>query len=109
MKRSILFKLLSLLLALVMLLGALCSCKKDEEEAQTASADVAESDGVVETEDAEINALNILGERDLGGVTVSFYLRAGGNMWDIKSLYADSILSDAVNDAVYERNERLKA
>lgn len=104
MKKSILFKLLSLTLALIMLLGAVCSCKRDEEE----SVETVVDDESVETVDTEINALNVLGERDLGGETITFFVRTGGNMWDVTSLYADSILSDAVNDAVYERNERLK-
>lgn len=107
MKRKILFKLLALTLALVFLLGTVCSCKKDgEEETETENPD---SNVVSTTPETEINAMNILGERDLGGEEVSFYLRAGGNMWDVKSLYADSILSDAVNDAVYQRNETLKS
>lgn len=107
MKRKILFKLLALTLALVFLLGTVCSCKKQEDadETNTETEVTTVND---EAEETEINAMNILGEKDLGGATVTFYLRAGGNMWDVKSLYADSILSDTVNDAVYERNEHLK-
>lgn len=107
MKKSILFKFLTLSLALVLLLGTVCSCKKDgEKETGTGNSD---SNVVSTTPETEINAMNILGEKDLGGKTVSFFIRAGGNMWDVKSLYADSILSDAVNDAVFERNEKLKS
>ena len=107
MKKSFLFKLLTLLLTLVLLLGTFCSCKKEEE----GEDEPTESDTEIATtaEETEINALNILGENDLGGETVSFFIRAGGNMWDVKSLYAESILSDTINDAVYERNEKLKS
>ena len=109
MKKTILFKLLSLTLALLMLLGALCACKKSDELSADGNGDTETSgDEVVESVDTEINALNILGERDLEGQTVTFFVRTGGNMWDVTSLYADSILSDVVNDAVYDRNERLK-
>ena len=108
MKKRKLFRFLSLSLALIMLLGALFSCKK-RDEVSTDTGDGDDTDELVESIDTEINALNILGERDLGGETITFYLRASGNMWDVKSIYADSILSETVNDAVYERNERLKA
>ena len=105
MKKTVLFKLFALSLALILLLSTACSCKKEQE----GEVPETEPDSAATQEELEINAMNVLGEKDLGGETVSFFLRAGGNMWDVKSLYADTILSDAVNDAVYERNERLKS
>ena len=106
-------KIVSFLMVLILLLGALMSCAggKDGDKTQTGDASADQTgDLTVSTDpdETERNALNILGERDLGGETITFYLRSYGGIWDVKSLYADTILSDAVNDAVYERNEHLK-
>ena len=105
MKVSFLFRILSLILSVILLAGIVCSCKKSGDGTLTDNS----SNVVSTTGDTEINAMNILGENDLGGTTITFYLRSYGGIWDIKSLYADSILSDTINDAVYERNETLKA
>lgn len=110
MKKSLLFRILSLALIALMLIGIMCSCKSGGETQNEGSGDAANEDSstVSTLEDADINAMNILGPNDLGGETITFYLRLYGGIWDVKSLYADSILSDSINDAVYDRNERLK-
>ena len=107
MKNTLWVRFFALALVLVMLISAACSCKKDEKEKENATSDTSAVEDVG-TEEKEFNALNVLGEKDLGGETIKFYLRSYGGIWDVSSLYADAILSDTINDAVYMRNEQLK-
>ena len=107
MKKALWIRFLTLALALVMLAGVICSCKKNPPEEEVTTVKDTETDAV--TEEKEFNALNVLGENDLGGDTIKFYLRSYGGIWDVSSLYADTILSDTINDAVYTRNEHLKS
>ena len=107
MKKTLWVRFLALALVLVMLIPAICSCKKGDKETESTAADTSAAE-VVDTAEKDFNALNVLGAKDLGGDTVKFYLRSYGGIWDVSSLYADSILSDTINDAVYMRNEQLK-
>ena len=111
-------KLPALLLAVLMLLPAVgcAGCrgqtppKPDSTTAGTPDSTPGSNDTEPGSEEPpkELHAKDILGERDLSGQTITFFNRTGGNMWDIQSLYAEEILSEDINDAVFARNEKLK-
>lgn len=111
-------KLPALLLAVLMLLTAVgcagCREKTPPKPGSTTAGTPDSTPGSSDTEPGseeppkELHAKDILGERDLSGQTITFFNRTGGNMWDIQSLYAEEILSDDINDAVFARNEKLK-
>lgn len=93
----------------VLLLAGLAGCGSKKPEVSALTTEEQQTVPPVETEEdtRELEAKDVLGERDLGEETITFFARTGGNMWDVKSLYADEILSEAINDAVYSRNEKL--
>ena len=105
-------KSLCLLLMLALMLGSLAACKTKSENTDIGSAesssDTADQTEATTEEEAPKHAIDILGERELSDQTITFFARTGGNMWDIKSLYAEDYLSETINDAVYERNMQLK-
>lgn len=111
-------KLPALLLAVLMLLTAVgCAGCREQTPPKPGSTTAGTPDSTPGSSDTEpgseeppeeLHAKDILGERDLSGQTITFFNRTGGNMWDIQSLYAEEILSEDINDAVFARNEKLK-
>ena len=105
-------KLLLLLLTCAMLTGLLSACvnKAPERDGETSGGTDSEGEasGNEPSDDARFHAADILGERDLTDEHITFFTRMGGNMWDIKSLYAEDYLSETINDAVYDRNTELE-
>ena len=86
-------KFIALLLALVMVLG-LAACSVEQAPAAT------------EAETTEINAENILGKRDFGGETLTFYSRKYNGEWS-SDLIAEQEDGTILNDAIYKRNAKL--
>ncbi len=112
-------KLPALLLAVLMLVTTvgLAGCSKKPTEHPPVTTGTSQTDaepgsstdaGTGDEAPKDLHAKDILGERDLSGQTITFFNRTGGNMWDIRSLYAEEILSEDINDAVFARNEQLK-
>lgn len=109
MKNNRYIKVICAILMLSMLFGMMSACKKKQDDTTGAADSQTETPTEEITEEVKYeHAVDVLGERDLTDETITFFARAGGNMWDIKSLYAEDFLSETINDAVYERNMRLQ-
>ena len=100
----------SLLLALLMLSTALFACADTppaEESTPTEATTPAIPDGTTaapeETTELVINALNILGARDLGKATITIYTNAYDGMWSSDLFYPEND-GDILGSAVYQRN-----
>lgn len=122
-QKSIPLKLLSAILAIFMLAGAFVACTKepDDPTASDGSASVTVPPDSVASGDASasasasaevpetkiINAKNVLGERDLGGQTITFYARDYSGVWraDIVSYGMEG---EAINDAIYRRTKTIE-
>lgn len=122
-KKSIPLKLLSAILAIFMLAGAFVACTKepDDPTASDGSASVTVPPDSVASGDASasasasaevpetkiINAKNVLGERDLGGQTITFYARDYSGIWraDIVSYGMEG---ETINDAIYRRTKTIE-
>ena len=106
---SNIIRLIGLLLIGASLVGILCACKTDTppEPGQTETKAESTTGSKDPAPPEDLHAIDVLGERDLTGQTITFFARVGGNMWDIASLDAEEYLADTINDAVYDRNEAL--
>lgn len=100
----------SLLLLVSMLLASVACSDTSEEnigetQATTAGADTS---ATPVNETTSIDAKNILGPRNFGGETLTFYSRKYNGAWS-SDLIADREDGTVVNDAVYKRNATLSA
>ncbi|MBO5702032.1 MAG: hypothetical protein J6S71_06305 [Clostridia bacterium] len=110
MKKT-LVRIISALLLSVMLISAVaCAQTPDDPVETTEPADILTT-GPAETaieETTEVNAENILGPRDFGGETLTFYSRKYNGAWS-SDLLAPQEDGTILNDSIYKRNERLSA
>lgn len=101
-----LIRTLSLLLALTLLLGALCACASGETETDSVDNTTHESDlpdNESETNDDDLPACE-LPELDLGGEEYVF-LTQYREGWTSGELTVEGLSSEPVNDAVFTRNQ----
>lgn len=105
------------ILMLMTLIASAVACAETPEEAppsdtdpDTGAAQVVPSSDGSETSAAEestaVNAENILGVRDLGGETVTFFSRVYNGTW-ASDLFVDDTDGTVLNDAIYNRNARI--
>ncbi|MCL2518109.1 MAG: hypothetical protein FWF15_06045 [Oscillospiraceae bacterium] len=96
-------KQISIILLITILLGILISCGENEVNPQSSNDpnnDAAES--------GEISFENQIEYMNLSGYEIRFVVRGGTTgdlaVFDCIDLYADELIGDLINDAVYERN-----
>ena len=108
--KNIFVRFISIFLLAAMLASAVaCADAQTEEPADTTAAlegDAATEAPVAET--TELNAENILGPRDFGGETLTFYSRKYNGAWS-SDLIVKEEDGTVVNNAIYKRNARLSA
>jgi hypothetical protein len=98
------------LLAAMMLSAVACADTTPEGTPETSANDPAgaETTDAIIPETTEINAENILGERNFGGETLTFYSRKYNGEWS-SDLIAEQEDGTVLNDAIYKRNAKLSA
>ena len=109
--RNHLIRTVSFFLLIVMLLGAVaCAQTPSESETPSAGTTVPVGDGsdAGDAETTAVNAQNILGTRDFGGETLTFYSRKYNGAWSSDLIVAAED-GTILNDAIYKRNEKLSA
>ena len=103
-------RVIALALLTSMLLSAVaCADTTPEKEDETTAAPV--EGGQTETpvaETTELNAENILGPKDFGGETLTFYSRKYNGAWS-SDLIVEEEDGTVVNNAIYKRNAKLSA
>ncbi len=111
--KQTLFKLLSLTLACLLLLPMAVSCAQPgESETTTTLAPEATTAPEAETtlpvqEETTPTAQSVLGDRDFGDATVTFYSRYYNGIWR-SDLMADDDASDTLSVAVSRRNKQIE-
>ena len=111
--KNFLIRATSFLLLTLMLLGAVACAQTPSEggpNADGTTAPVADGSNaeVTEAETTAVSAENILGPRDFGGETLTFYSRKYNGAWS-SDLLAPQEDGTILNDAIYKRNEKLSA
>ena len=108
--KNIFVRFVSFFLLAAMLAGAVaCADAQTGEQAGTTAA--LEGDAATEApgaETTELNAENILGPRDFGGETLTFYSRKYNGAWS-SDLVVKEEDGTVVNNAIYKRNAKLSA
>ncbi len=101
-------KLLSLLLALLMLAGALISCANDPADAETTTEGASEPTAeVTENVFSKYDVKDNLPEGlTFGGQTIKIMSR--GRSWCIDEVSVEEASGDQIGDAVYERNKAVE-
>lgn len=96
------------LLAVMMLSAVACADTTPEGTPETSANDpaAAETTEAIIPETTEINAENLLGKRDFGGETLTFYSRKYNGEWS-SDLIAEQEDGTILNDAIYKRNAKL--
>ncbi len=108
MKKSMI-RLTSFILLILMTVSLVACADNAPEGTPGTSAAGAESDPSASNgETTAINAENILGPRDFGGETLTFYSRKYDGAWS-SDLFVENEDGTVLNDAIYKRNERLTA
>ncbi|MBQ4140107.1 MAG: hypothetical protein IJD70_02115 [Clostridia bacterium] len=110
MKHSFI-RIISFALLLVMMIGAVaCADTGAGSDTTAPTQDPASTTGAGETEaeTTAINASNIMGPRDFGGETLTFYARSYNGAWT-SDLIADQEDGTVLNDAIYKRNAKLSS
>lgn len=104
-------RLLSLLLLVAMLLSAVACAETGTQTPETTAASqdeaavtTAPADAVPET--TAVNAENIMGARDFGGETFTFYARSYNGAWTSDLIVAEED-GTILNNAIYKRNAKL--
>ena len=102
-------RLFCMALALLMLTLVSCSessnAKEDEKvpsgaETPAADAEIVQEDETEESFDPGVPV------NDYGGYTFTFYIRkCGSNFWTVKDIWVEELSGDALNDAIYNRND----
>ena len=104
-----LIRIVSFALLMAMMLGAVaCADTTPEGTPETSANDpaAAETTEAIIPETTEINAENLLGKRDFGGETLTFYSRKYNGEWS-SDLIAEQEDGTILNDAIYKRNAKL--
>ena len=102
MKKST--RLLSAILAALMLAGSLASCATSDENTDTQAPDVTQA---AVTEGETVPRDSIPDDLDFGGDEVTFISRYREG-WTSGEISVPSLKSEPVNDAVYERNKNVE-
>ncbi|MBR4204414.1 MAG: hypothetical protein IKQ92_02960 [Clostridia bacterium] len=111
MKNSSLKKLLCLALALLMLTSALAACSESsnakEGESGPADAGTDVDPSSVDTEPDETVSYDPgVPVNNYDGYTFTFYIReCHANFWTVKDIWVEGVSGDALNDAIYNRNQ----
>lgn len=110
--KKILIRIISALMLTALLVSAVACAQTTENpedsvpSISTPGADVAETTVPGETvieETTAVNAVNILGIRDFGGETVTFFSRLYNGTWE-SDLFVEDTDGTVLNDAIYNRN-----
>ena len=106
-------RIVSLVLLLIMLLTAVACAETDTKTPETSSAllddsAVTAAPSGAEPEATAINAENIMGVRDFGGATLTFYARSYNGAWT-SDLIVKEEDGTILNNAIYKRNAKLSA
>ena len=109
--KNLLIRATSFILLVLMLVGAV-ACANTPDNQPDAGTTAPAADGsnaeVTEAETTELSAENILGPRDFGDETLTFYSRKYNGAWS-SDLLAPQEDGTILNDSIYKRNERLSA
>ena len=109
--KNLLIRATSFILLVLMLVGAV-ACANTPDNQPDAGTTVPVADGsqaeITEAETTEMSAENILGPRDFGDATMTFYSRKYNGAWS-SDLLAPQEDGTVLNDSIYKRNERLSA
>jgi hypothetical protein len=109
--KNLLIRATSVLLLAIMLMGAVACAQTQSNDTENAETTLPSGGVNGESTDAEttaVNAQNILGPRDFGGETMTFYSRKYNGAWS-SDLLAPQEDGTVLNDAIYRRNEKLSA
>lgn len=112
MKKQIL-RIISLVLLAAMLATA-AACAETPTETPDTTASVSDTGNVATTtapeetipETTAVNAQNIMGARDFGGETLTFFSRIYNGSWS-SDLTVDDENGTVLNDAIYKRNAKI--
>ncbi len=101
----------AIILALIMCVSLVsCGDSAVKEPAETTEAAAGEQTaaqvGTTIPETTQFNALNVLGKRDLGGETLTFYTRSYNGEWSSDLLY-EEITGEAITSAIASRNLKI--
>ncbi|MBO5702033.1 MAG: hypothetical protein J6S71_06310 [Clostridia bacterium] len=111
MMKNFLIRATSFLLLTLMLLGAVACAQTQVDQPDDGTTDPIAGESQAEVTEAEttaVSAENILGPRDFGGETLTFYSRKYNGAWS-SDLLAPQEDGTILNDSIYKRNERLSA
>ena len=104
-------KLLSIILAVVLFAGLSAACGEnggDKPVAAQTAADGVIDENVTEAEETANIYDPGVPDSDFGGYTFTFYIReCGSNFWTVTDIWVEDLTGDALNDAVYNRNQYL--
>ena len=107
MKKELKLRIPALILATLMLISVLVSCAEqisDDTEPEGTEAVLPDTDPAEETTEAAVNALNILGKRDLNNTKITIYTNYyGDSAWSSDLFYPEND-GDILGSAVFTRN-----
>jgi len=113
MKKNAIRIISFILLAIMMLSAAACAETPENPDAGSSSPDASQNAGPAATtvpdtpdETTAVNAENILGPRDFGNKTLTFYSRKYNGAWS-SDLMAEEQNGTVLNDAIYKRNSKI--
>ena len=104
--KKIFVRIASALLLAAMLISAIACAETPNDPAETTAPAVVLTDPSTDPavdETTSVNAENILGIRDLGGETVTFFSRLYNGTWE-SDLFVEDMDGTVLNDAIYTRN-----
>ena len=103
-------RIASLLIAGLTLSGLFAACgDAGDKPAPSATASDGQLDAAETTAEETANPYDPgVPESDFGGYTFTFYIRkCGSNFWTVTDIWVEDLTGDALNDAVYNRNQYL--
>ncbi len=111
--KNVLLRATAFLLLTLMLIGSVACAQTPPEgdpgaDGTTSPAADGSQAEVTEAETTAVSAENILGPRDFGGETLTFYSRKYNGAWS-SDLLAPQEDGTILNDSIYRRNEKLSA
>lgn len=103
-------RMISILIILFMLFGALlAACNSDSTDTSSAAGATEQSEESSEQSAPEELLVPHLGKRDLGGFTLTFLAANREMLYNEAQIAPDELNEEPINDAAYNRNERIKA
>ncbi len=106
--KKFLIRIICGILPAAMLLGAVACADTPDDETPGSSAPAAsvESEGHADNgETTEVNAMSVLGPRDFGGETLTFYSRKYNGAWSSDLIAEED--GTILNNAIFKRNAKL--